>query len=104
MDWQQKLAALQCLGPVALKMRSPGNWYVEARAEIKQGSILAGAYGNGATPELAVLDHWRQFVDELPHGHYIVTDAYRTERRAVRWAGFMWQEVPEPHLATDGAP
>lgn len=95
MTWEQKLAAFQALGEVSLKMRAPGDWYVSSRVEVKQGSMLAGTYGNGPTPEAAVLDHWRQLVDELPPREYLVTDAYRPNRKAVKWNGFMWQEVHE---------
>lgn len=98
MTWEEKLVALQCLGDTCLIMRRPGDWFVSSRAEIKQGAILAREYGNGPTPQAAVEDHWRIFVDDLPPGQYIVTDAYRPERKAYRWTGYMWREVVESEL------
>jgi hypothetical protein len=93
MTWEQKLQALQALSDVSLRMRKPGDWYVDSRMEIKDGPVLVGAYGNGKTPQAAVEDHWQQYallpLDKGP----IVVDAMRDSRRHVRWNGFMWQDV-----------
>ena len=97
MNWQQKLSAVQALCGtfnVAVRMRNPGDWYVNDCTEIKDGSILRGEYGNGATPEQAVEDHW-DILTNLPHEQYIVVRAAREDRRAVRWNGFMWEDVAE---------
>src|SRR3990167_8513124 len=95
MTWEQKLAAFQALTEHSLRMRAPGDWYVEGSVEVKEGCILAGTYGNGRTPEAAVEDHWRQLVEELPREKYLVIRAYRDTRRAVRWNGYMWADVRE---------
>lgn len=103
MEWQQKAAALAALCELRIKFRpaewrigGPEPWYVEQQIEVKDGSILCGTYGNGFTPEEAILDHWQKLVTDLPRDQYLVVRAYRDERRAVRWNGFMWEDVPEP--------
>lgn len=97
MDWQQKAEALNALAKIEIRCRKARDWYVHQNTEIKADGVLIGAYGNGETPEAAIEDHWRQLVDELSPDRYIVTHAYRDTRRAVRWNGFMWTEVPEPN-------
>lgn len=94
MDYQQKAAALEALGNISIRFRSPGDWYVQQHVEIKDGSVLVGAYGNGETPIAAIEDHWNELTD-LKNGQYLVVDALR-KRRAVRWNGFMWADVTEP--------
>jgi hypothetical protein len=96
MNYEQKLEALNALSEAALLMRKPGDWYVQQHVEVKQGGILATLYGNGATPECAILDHWDQLVTNLPGGQYLVVHAAASElRQAVRWNGFMWARVEE---------
>lgn len=95
MNWQEKAAALNAIGRVNLLIRKPGDWYVHhEHVEIKDRCFLRGSFGNGATPEAAIEDHWRKFVDEIG-SCYVVTNAYSGNRRAVRWNGFMWQDWPE---------
>ena len=95
MDWQQKLQAMTSLVGtfnICLKMRKPGDWYVSVQGrEILEGSILAGSYGNGSTPQEAVEDDWRKCTEDLKPHQCIVTNAYGPERRQVRWNGFMWE-------------
>lgn len=95
MTWEQKLAACQALSACSLKMREPGDWYVSQDVEIKDKSILKGEYGNGTTPEEAVEDHWTRLTQLAAH-EYLVTRAGGGElRKAVRWNGFMWDQVIE---------
>lgn len=95
MTWEQKLQALQELGECSLRMREPGNWYVsQTSVDIKEGSLLGGGYGNGATPEQAVNDHWERKTNLKPN-QYLVINAFSDKRRAVRWSGFMWASVTE---------
>jgi hypothetical protein len=96
MTWEQKLAAIQALGEAHLCMRRPGDWYVsQSRTEVKErgSSVLSSAFGNGATPEEAVLDHWRQLAEVGPT-FIVVIDAYSERRRHVRWNGYMWADEP----------
>jgi hypothetical protein len=81
-----------------VKFRKPGDWYVNQDVEVKDGGILIGTYGNGATPEEAIEDHWR-VLTEIPRGHYLVVRAFDNLRRAVRWNGFMWEDVKESAAA-----
>lgn len=93
MNWEQKLHALNALAECSLRCRKPGDWYVEQRTEIGGDGVLTSAYGNGVSPTGAINDHWKQLVDELPRGKYIVLDT-STSRRHVRWNGFMWIDLP----------
>ena len=93
MDWQQKAAALDALHKIELHIRKPGDWYVHHGVEIGGDGLLIGSYGNGATPEEAVEDHWRKLCDELPVGRYIVVNAMNNRRRHVRWNGYMWCDL-----------
>lgn len=94
MDWQQKAAALDALAEISVMIRKPGDWYVSQRVEIKDGGILRGDYGNGETPQAAIEDHWRNMVDNIG-SRYLVAHAGTERRRAVRWNGFMWMDIPE---------
>lgn len=101
MDWQQKAEALACLAELAVCFREkqwriggPEPWYIQQSIDIRDGGCLHGAYGNGYTPQEAIENHWRRLVDELPPDKYLVV-RNGDKRRAVRWNGFMWQDVPE---------
>jgi hypothetical protein len=101
MTWEQKLQAMTALVgsfSICLRMREPGNWYVAGSGRnIIGGGICRSTFGDGSTPQEAVEDDWRIFVDELPLNRAIAVhygDAER--RRIVRWNGFMWQDVAHP--------
>ena len=97
MDWQQKAAALDALKAIEIRIRKPGDWYVHHGVEIKDNGLLCGDYGNGKTPEDAILDHWERLVTAIEQTpKYLVVNAMTERRRAVRWNGYMWQDVPEP--------
>lgn len=99
MDWEQKLQALNVVAECVLKMRKPGDWFVSQPIDVKQQSILVGMYGNGATPQAAVEDHWTQLTT-LPADEYIVSRyGDMGTRTAVRWNGFMWDRVVEKAVA-----
>jgi len=96
MNWQQKLAAIQAFcGPfdVSLMMRKPGDWYVSSGMGIGGDGLVHGVYGNGSTPEEAVLDHWEQYRD-LPPNRY-ATISHGAGQRRGRWNGFMWDLITE---------
>lgn len=87
MTTDEKLMALKALTPTHLEMRAPGDWYVRAYArEVEERSMLAGRYGNGATPHDAIEDDWRQ----IATGEIIRTNG----KGRVRWNGYMWEDVP----------
>lgn len=91
LDWQQKFAAIKAFAgdfDCALRMRSPGDWYVECGMSIGGDGMLSGSYGNGATPEEAVTEHWETY-STLPRDRYAVN---RRNDRA-RWNGFMWEAI-----------
>jgi hypothetical protein len=97
-DWEQKFNALNAIAACVLIMRKPGDWYVShPGTSVKDGGCLVGSYGNGSTPQLAILDHWKVLVDDItPTEKYLVLNpASDDRRRAVRWNGFMWQDVVE---------
>lgn len=96
MTWEQKLAALDKLAGVGeLRMRAPGNWFCSHRVDIKDRSILRGGAGNGVNPEEAVLNQWERLTTDLKSHEYIVIDRGSGPRRAVRWNGYMWDDVDE---------
>jgi hypothetical protein len=96
--YEQKLAALNALSDCCLIMRKPGNWYVQQSVEVKKGKFLEGRYGNGCTPEEAILNHWERLTKLAP-GEYLVTRATVLDKRqAHKWNGFMWEQVVEENL------
>jgi hypothetical protein len=95
MTWEEMFMAIKALDSQAsLMMRNPGDWYVSASIEVKDGLVLVSAYGNGETPELAVRDQWSKLTDDIP-GQYVVINAAGPRRRAYDWVGYMWREVDE---------
>jgi hypothetical protein len=95
LTWEEKLQACQVLGNVSLRMRAPGDWYVDHNVEIRNGPILEGGCVTGATtPQEAAEKHWAWLTDLL-NGQYVVVNAYRDNRFAARWNGFMWAPVSE---------
>lgn len=98
MTWEQKFAAMAALcgwPAVSLRMRKPGDWYVEARGrEVSTGrGTLSGRYGNGHSPEAAILDDWCQVVEQLGAEECIVINSGLENERRVRWNGYMWESV-----------
>ncbi len=94
MDWQQKADALNSLADIHINIREAGDWWVNQSTEIGGDGMLLGSFGNGATPEEAIEDHWRVLVTDLAPGRYIVVSAYRDDRKQWRWNGYMWREIP----------
>lgn len=94
MTWEQKLAAMNALGTVALHMRKPGDWYTtQSRVDVGDGYTLTSIMGSGATPEAAVEDRWRA-TTEIQAAQFIAINAGHADRKHVRWNGFMWEDVP----------
>lgn len=97
MTYEHKFAAIRALrhfsNAAVLWMSRPGCWHVSnIGAEIKDGSMLKGVGGSGSTPEAAIEDCWKEITDERV---LLIIDAFGDRRRAVRWNGYMWQDVPE---------
>lgn len=97
MNWEQKFAAIKNLhggSGGCLRMRKPGDWYVETSGlELKHGEhMLRSPCGNGATPEAAVNSYWESLTTP---GSMIVRGAMSSSRKCFRWSGFMWEEVGE---------
>ena len=94
LDYQDKLVALAALGiDICLRMRAPNDWYVSCsgvETQERGSGVLVGSYGNGRTPQEAILDHWRVLVDDLPKDSYLVLGAHGKARREVRWDGAHW--------------
>lgn len=96
MNYEQKALALSALGwsDFEIKIRAAGDWYATCAGEIRDDCVLKTLMGNGATPEAAIEDLWKQ-ATILKSGEYIVTGAFGDKRAAFRWNGFMWQPVIE---------
>lgn len=90
----QKFQAINALSPASLKMRQPCDWYVEQSVEIRDGGILIGEYGNGATPQDAIEEHFEKLTS-VKYPRYIVASTGSPQRKAVRWNGFMWDHISE---------
>jgi hypothetical protein len=91
MTWEQKIQAMQAIGDFSLRMRHPGNWYIGHSVSRKEGNLLSGGLISAKTPADAVEEYWLWLTDPK---HYIVLREAGA-RRAVRWNGFMWQDVVE---------
>jgi hypothetical protein len=101
MDYEQKAAALDALADIKICFRKPGDWYVSQGVSIGGDGMLTTTYGNGDTPEGAILNHWDELVTYLPGDKYLVVDGNRPGERHFRWNGFMWASVAA--LTTEGA-
>ena len=95
MNWEEKCYALKALGDIGLRMRKPGDWYVDHRGvdciEVGRNGMLVGRFGNGPTPQAALENHWDRLNDESVAR--IVINAYGKLRREVRWNGYMWDDL-----------
>lgn len=98
MNWQQKAAALNALAELDIKIREPGDWYCSQSVSIREEFVLVGTFGNGDSPEAAVDDHWKVLVEDIG-ARYLIANDGRYNRKAVRWNGYMWADVSEPHRA-----
>jgi len=95
MTWEEKFEAIKAIGSACLRMRKPGDWYVsQPDVAVKVGAMLESRYGNGATPEAAVLDHWQQLTSIDLANEVVVLDAMRDTRRHVWWNGYRWVDQP----------
>ena len=103
MGWEETFEAIKAIGDASLRMRKPGDWYVsQSGVEVKVGPVLEGRYGNGQTPQAAVLDHWKKLTSIDLAKEVVVLDAMRDTRRHVWWNGYRWVEVPLAAEPTDG--
>lgn len=90
MTWEQKLYALKAIADACLRMRKPGDWYVDtADLHVIGNGFSTAPTVSEPTPEDAVHAYWRRVTDELPSTFYL-----RTSKGPVRWNGFMWEAVP----------
>lgn len=101
MTWEMKFSAIASLDPygVALKIRRPGDWYISGGIETTsdRSAMLSGVGGNGETPEKAVEAMWSALMEVFQAGGYIALKPMsRSERRHVRWNGYMWEDLPLP--------
>jgi hypothetical protein len=96
MDWKQKAQALKALSGMfnfTLNLRDDGSWYVLLKGvERKEGGCLTGGCQNGSTPQEAIDQCWDWATDPQ---FCLVKNACSPERKAYKWAGFMWKEVEE---------
>lgn len=74
LTWQEKLLHFKLLDPsTEVKMRKPDDWYVSSNFERANGHLRTAHYGNGDSPEAAVEDHARIYMDGAPflcQGHW----------------------------------
>lgn len=95
MDWVKKFQAMRALDKfnTCLHIRDDNSWYVhQSGVERKEGGFLSSGSGNGRDPEEAVIQRWNWLTDPK---YCIVINASGPKRRAVKWNGFMWEEIEE---------
>ena len=96
MDWKQKAQALLAITGTfnfSLQLREDGSWYVHhGGLERKEGNCLSSGCQNGSTPEEAIDQYWEWAIDPR---YYLVKNACSLERKAYKWAEFMWKEIEE---------
>lgn len=92
MTWEEKLHELRKLGDLSLKMRGPGDWYVEqvGVSISHHDGFLRSEHGNGATPKQAVEDHWRILTSVQAPSEIIRRANPQRYQRAFRWEGGRW--------------
>lgn len=92
MTWEQMYQAIKALAPgAAVRMRKPGDWYVDADMMIGRRAEVRCRSRQCDSPQAAIEDHWAKMIAvEAPQ--YIYTGSGGTKRRVV-WNGFMWQDV-----------
>ena len=96
MTFEEKFAAMKALAgfDTALHMRSMGEWYcLLPGVEIGGDGILQSVGADGPSPEQAIRNTWEQITTLLPVTQYLVIRVYQTDRRQLRWNGFMWEDV-----------
>lgn len=95
MNWQHKALAIQALtGPFgfSISMRKLGDWYVSHKyVSRKEGGCLSHSPQNGKDPEDAVNQCWEWMTDPK----FYMVKYEDAKRRAVKWNGFMWEDVNE---------
>ena len=95
LTWIQKFQAIRSLSPsgISIAMRDRGDWYIQHRSiERKEGGCLSSGLTSGSSPEEATNQFWEWAIDPK---YYMVVNAGSDRRHAVRWNGFMWEDVVE---------
>jgi len=88
LTWEQKFAALKAIGDASLRMRAPGDWYVDLRGvEVSRGLMLESPVQSEPDPESAVAVAWEQHTDISEDQQLCIRGG-----RRVRWSGFMWAD------------
>ena len=95
MNWEEKLDALNSLSNCTLEMQSVGTWGVHQDIMVGNGTgTCESVFGVGETPEYAVLDHWKQAVENVSEHKYIAAQQGEGgKNKHYRWDKFMWKEV-----------
>lgn len=94
MTYEQMMYALKAIcNDVSVGIRRPGDWYVTMQnVERKENGCLSSGCDSGKSPECAITSRW---IWATSSEHYLVINAYKANRRAVKWNGFMWEDVEE---------
>ena len=94
LTWEEKLEIIQSIEGMFsfntfLAMRKPGNWYVQSRTHIytENSPMIHGNYGNGKTPQEAVENHFKIYVEDIKDNQYV-----EYEGKKYRFEGHIWKE------------
>lgn len=96
--WEDRFAALQVLGEASVRMRKPGDWYVDQRVGVSNGAIVRSSYGNGATPQEAVEDHW--LIYSAVGGNEWIASGSGDDRINAVWDGDAWKTWKPERVTT----
>lgn len=95
MNWQEKFVAICTISKSSLVARGLEDWLVHDEVEIGgDGFLTSKTQLNCHTPEEAVQVWWRQHVEELPPGRFLVVKQ-NGSRKHFRWNDFMWKELEQ---------
>lgn len=96
----EAMLAIKALDPQASVRFSEytGKWYVDARTEVGDGSILKGGSEHRDHPGEAVLAYFAYLI-AIDHEHYIVASPWG-ERREYRWNGAAFAETSPRRVST----
>ena len=90
----QIMRAIRSIDPTAVITWSEytGQFYVEAKIDISDGSVLTRCAEHRADPSEALRAYWQR-IKTLTADETVAVRAGSADSREFRWTGFLWAEV-----------